>query len=102
MGIIKKSSALSRCAPSCNLKSQIADTTHKMFGLDQGDMDKEPDLYIATKGLPLEGNIVTRRMSLHCLPSSSSTKCFRHQNIQTVFITLLLKILSLTNFKSNC
>ena len=38
VGITKTSSAFSRWALSYNLRSQIADTTHKMFGLVQEDM----------------------------------------------------------------
>lgn len=37
VGITKTSSALSRWALSYNLRSQIADSTHKMFGLEQED-----------------------------------------------------------------
>ena len=93
MGITKTSSALSRWALSYNLRSQIADNTHSMFGLHQDSTPARKDL---------DKNHECSLLTIPLTPSSSSSTYFHHQNIQPVFITLPLKILSPMKFKSRC
>ena len=90
MGITKTSSALSRWALSYNLRSQIADNTHTMFGLHQEDKFSHNESTPGRKDRDQKD-----KSSLLTILKQYKVFCF-------VFMTLPLKISSLMKFKSLC
>ena len=95
VGITKTSSALSRWALSYNLRSQLADNKHAMFGLYQEDKFSHNESTPGRKDR-------AKKDKCSLLTILKQFKVVHHENIQPVFITLPLKILSLMKFKSRC